>query len=166
MNAQRTIGRRRLLSAVATGLLAAGLAGCLGGCASLMPKLEPPRLSVTSVRFMHGNLQRQQIQLTVHVVNPNNRALAVRAITINLDLAGLAFATGVSDAAFTLPALGQTDFTLDVTANAATALVIVAASMAHRVVDYRAYGEVHLQKGLVQGLVRNLHFNQSGRVRL
>ncbi|MGH8207386.1 MAG: LEA type 2 family protein [Steroidobacteraceae bacterium] len=167
MSGERTFGRRRLLSGLAaTGALAGGLAAWLGGCATLIPKLDPPQLLVTRVRFLHGNLQRQQIQLTVHVVNPNDRALAVRGLSINLQLAGMPFASGISDAAFTLPALGQTDFTLDVTANVATALTIVAASMAHREVDYRAYGEVHLQKGLVQGLVRNLHFNQTGRVRL
>ncbi|HEX4025505.1 MAG TPA: LEA type 2 family protein [Steroidobacteraceae bacterium] len=159
----RALGRHRLLSGLAVAaLLAAGVAAWLGGCATLVPKLEPPRLLVTGVRLRHGNLQHQQLQLALHVINPNDRAIAVRGLTINLDLAGTPFASGQSDAAFTLPALGQTDFTLDVTANVASALLIVAANMSHRTLDYRVYGEVHLQKGLV----RNLHFNQTGRVRL
>jgi len=166
MSRRPRMSRRRLPRLAAAALLGAGLAAWLGGCATLMPRLAPPHLTVTSVRLQHGNLRQQQIQLTLRVVNPNDRTIAVRGLTVNLNLAGMPFASGVSDAAFTLPALGQTDFTLDVTANLASALAIVAASMAHRVVDYRVYGEVHLQKGLVQGLVRNLHFNQTGRVRL
>jgi LEA14-like dessication related protein len=145
---------------------ALGLAAWLGGCATLTPKLSAPRLTVTAVRLQSGNLQQQRIQLSLHVVNPNDRSIGVRGLEVNLDLAGAPFASGVSDAAFTLPALGETDFTLDVTANVTNALVIVAASMAHRAVDYRIHGRIHLQKGLVQGLVRNLHFNQAGRVRL
>jgi len=156
----------RRFGVAAAVLLVAGLTAWLGGCASLMPRLAPPQLQVVGVRLQHGNLRQQQIQLTLHVVNPNNRTIAVRGLTVNLDLAGMAFASGTSDAAFTLPALGQTDFVLDVTTNLANALVVLAARMSHRLVDYRVYGEIHLQKGLVQGLVRNLHFNQTGRVRL
>ena len=137
---------------------------CVGvsGCATLMPQLTAPQLTVTAVSFEGGDLQRQRLRLSLHVVNPNDRAIAVRGIEVNLDLAGMPFAMGVSDAALVLPARGASDFALEVTADVSNAVVVIAAGLANRAVDYRLYGEVHLQ----QGLLRTVHFNQSGRVRL
>ena len=134
----------------------------IAGCAALVPKLAAPQLTVTAVKFEGGDLLEQRLQLSLHVTNPNDRAIAVRGIEVNLDLAGTPFAMGQSDAAFILPGHGQTDFALNVTANVSSALGVLAANMAHRAVDYRVYGQVHLR----QGLVRTLHFAHNGRVRL
>jgi len=142
---------------------AALLATCLlGACAALVPKLEPPQLTVTGVELAGGNLQQQQVHLTLHVVNPNARAIDVRGIDCNLDLNGAAFAAGSTEAAFTLPAAGATDFGLNVTANLDAALVALLSGFGHKTVDYRMYGQVHLSSGLM----RNIPFEQKGRVKL
>jgi LEA14-like dessication related protein len=139
------------------------LASCvLGACAVLVPKLEPPQLTVTRVELAGGNLQQQQVHLTLHVVNPNARAIDVRGIDCNLELSGEAFATGSTEAAFTLPASGETDFGLNVTANLDAALVALLSGLGHKTVDYRMYGQVHL----ASGLMRNIPFEQKGRVKL
>lgn len=132
------------------------------GCASMLPKLQPPQLAVTGVAIGGGNLQQQPIRLTLHATNPNDRAIAIRNIECNLELAGAAFAQGTTDAAFTLPALGATDFTLNVTANLNNVLSALAGGLNHHTVDYRLYGLVRLQSGLV----RTIPFDQKGRVRL
>jgi LEA14-like dessication related protein len=146
---------------LALGLVVAGI-GMAGGCATLVPKLEPPVLTVTRVDLGGGSLDQQQLHLTVHVVNPNAREIKVRGIDCNLELSGQAFATGATDAAFTLPASGQTDFGLNVTANLNTALLAVLGGLGHKTVDYHFYGTVHLSSGLV----RNIPFDQSSRLRL
>jgi len=139
------------------------LASCLvGACAALVPKLEPPQLSVMRVELVGGNLQQQQVHLTLHVVNPNARAIDVRSIDCNLELSGEAFAAGSTEAAFTLPASGETDFGLNVTAHLDAALAALLSGLGHRTVDYRMYGEVHLSSGLM----RNFPFEQKGRVKL
>ena len=97
------------------GLLASALA--LAGCAGMLPKLEPPQLAISAVVIGGGNAQQQRLKLTFHATNPNNREIAIRGIECNLELAGTAFAQGSTDAAFTLPALGATDFDLNVTVN-------------------------------------------------
>ena len=132
------------------------------GCASMLPKLQPPELAVTAVTIGGGNLQQQPVRLTVHATNPNDRAIAIRDIECNLELAGSAFAQGTSAAAFTLPALGETDFTLNVTANLDNVLAALAGGFIHHTVDYRLYGQVRLQSGLV----RTIAFDQKGKVRL
>jgi LEA14-like dessication related protein len=136
--------------------------GALGGCASLLPKLAPPTLVITGVAIGGGNLQQQQIKLTFHATNPNNRAIPIRSIECNLELAGSPFAQGTTDAAFTLPALGETDFNLNVTANMNSVLAALAGGFGRHAVDYRVYGQVHLQGGLV----RTIPFDQKGSVRL
>ena len=141
-------------------LTAIGVA--LAGCASVLPKLEAPRLAVTGVVIGGGNIQQQQIRLTFHATNPNNRAIAIRSIECNLEIEGAAFAKGTTDAAFTLPALGETDFDLNVTANLNTVLGAFAGGFGRHAVDYRVYGQVHLQGGML----RNIPFDQRGKVRL
>jgi LEA14-like dessication related protein len=134
----------------------------LAGCASVLPKLEAPQLAVTSVVIGGGNSQQQQIRLTFHATNPNNRAIAIRSIECNLEIEGASFAQGATEAAFTLPALGETDFDLNVTANLNAVLAALAGGFGHHAVDYRVYGQVHLQGGML----RTIPFDQKGRVRL
>jgi len=134
----------------------------LSGCASLVPKLAPPTLVITAVSIGGGNLQQQQVRLTFHATNPNDRAIAVRSIECSLELAGTPFAEGATDASFTLPALGAVDFDMNVTANLSNALPALLGGIGHRPIDYRVYGQVHLQGGWV----RNIPFDQKGSVRL
>jgi LEA14-like dessication related protein len=142
--------------------LMVALLAALAGCASMLPKLAAPTLVVTRVVVGGGNLQQQQVRLTFHATNPNNRAIPIRRIECNLELEGTAFAQGATDVPFTLPASGETDFDLNVTANLNTVLGALAGGLGHHTVDYRVYGQVHLQGGMV----RTIAFDQKGRVRL
>jgi LEA14-like dessication related protein len=147
-----------LLAALAALAALAGLAGC----ASMLPKLAAPNLVVTRVVVGGGNLQQQQLTLTFHATNPNDRAIPIRRIECSLELAGTAFAQGATDVPFTLPPSGETDFDLNVTANLNTVLGALAGGLGHHTVDYRVYGQVHLQGGIL----RTIAFDQKGRVRL
>jgi LEA14-like dessication related protein len=136
-------------------------AGLTAGCASLTPHLEPPVLTVTRVDLGGGTLDQQLLHLTLHVVNPNAREIKVRGIDCNLELSGQPFASGATDAAFTLPASGETDFGLNVITNLNTALLSVLGGLGHRSVDYHLYGVVHL----AGGLVRNIPFDQRSHLK-
>lgn len=149
-------------AALAVLTVAALAPAVLSGCASIAPHLVAPEVTITNVRFEGGSLQRQQLQLTAHVYNPNDRAIAVESMSADVELNGMAFATGVTDAAFVLPPKGAYDVVLDVTADMGTGLVALAGRMSHRDLPYRIHGEVHLQRGLV----RLLHFSHSGDLRL
>lgn len=132
------------------------------GCATLVPKLEPPHVTVTGIDFGRGDFAHQSIRLRLHLANPNDRLIDVRGIECNVDLAGMPFAHGATAAAFTLPALGASDIELNVTADMNSALAALAGGLGHRALDYRLYGQVHLQNGLL----RNFGFDERGRVRL
>lgn len=144
----------------ATVLLACVLLLC--GCAALVPKLEPPKLEVTNVVLRGGSLNKQRIAVTFKVTNPNDRQVGIERIDCHIALSGHDFASGQTDAPFILPALGESDFQLDLTADLASALQVLAQQMGAKEVSYRLTGEVHLSGGLL----RNFPFTKDGRIAL
>ena len=144
----------------AASLLAALL--MLAACASLAPKLEAPRLEVVGVRFVGGDLAQQRIGLKIHASNPNARALAVQRIDYGIALAGSEFARGTTAAPFTLPASGETDFELQLTADMRTALKMLGTHLGEREGAYRVSGTVHF----AEGLLRVLPFSSGGQLAL
>jgi LEA14-like dessication related protein len=119
-------------------------------------------LNITGVTIGNGNGQQQPVRLSFHATNPNDRAIAVRRIDCNLDVGGNRFAYGQTDGPFTLPPLGAVDFDLNVTANIDTVLSALIGGLGNRSVEYRVYGKVLLQGGLM----RTIAFDQQGKVRL
>jgi LEA14-like dessication related protein len=147
----------------AAAMLLIALALSLSGCASMLPKLEAPRLSVVGIRLdPSGNMQQQQMQLTLHAVNPNNRDIPIRSIACKLEIESTPFAEGKTEESFLLPANGEIDFKVDIVANVNSALIAIAGGLGSRNVNYRLYGEVHL-KG---SILHSIPFDQKGRVKL
>ena len=134
----------------------------LAGCSSLVPKLEPPQLTVVGVQLLKADLLQQQLRVRLHVRNPNDRALPVRGIDYVVHLAGEEVAHGDSDRDFTVPALGEHEFDVNVYANAAPALLKFALGGRREPVEYRVTGRVQLSGGLV----RSIPFSQTGRLDL
>ena len=144
----------RLMAAL---LMLAALAGCA------YSHLEKPRLEVVDVQLLKGDLLQQQLRLRMRVQNPNNRQLPVAGINYDLAVAGEAFAHGESERDFIVPALGSAEFDVNVTANAATALLkILAGGRKLDTVDYRLTGKVALSSGML----RSIPFDQKGIINL
>ena len=88
------------------------LAGCVG-----MGQLEKPQVSLAGLELDEFGLFEQRFQVTLRVVNPNERAVTVNGVEFNLDLNGEHFASGVGHDAVTLPGLGEALVKLKVTTN-------------------------------------------------
>lgn len=131
----------------------------LAACA--YTRLEQPTLSVVGVEFIKGDLLSQQLRVRMRVQNPNDRALPVRGISYEVELAGQAFAHGDSASEFLVPANGGAEFDVNVTANAASALLRLLGSSDDRPA-YRIFGKVRL----ASGLVRNIPFDHKGVLNL
>jgi LEA14-like dessication related protein len=139
-----------------------GVTLMLAACASMLPKLLPPNLTVTAVQIgKSGNVMQQPVQLRLHATNPNNRDIPIRSIDCKLEIEGLPFADGQTEESFVLPANGEVDFNVDVIANLNSALAVLASGLGSRKVNYRVYGDVHL-KGTI---LRSIPFDQRGRVK-
>jgi LEA14-like dessication related protein len=142
-----------------------GLALACAGCSGLVPKLETPQLSLVGIRIQDMTFFEQHLLVRLRVRNPNDLALPVKGITVDFELAGEAFAEGVSARAFEVPAFGEAEFDMMVTANAATALLrIIDESRGKRVdsLDYRIRGKLSTSLGLL----RSVPFDERGTIAL
>jgi LEA14-like dessication related protein len=147
----------------ALAILAAALA--LGGCSAFVPKLESPRLSIVNVELLQGTIWEQRLRVHIRVENPNDRALPVASLAYSIEVAGQELAHGASNDSFIVPALGETEFATDVSANMAVALLTLLArghDAANTPVDYRIVGKVEL----ASGMMRSIPFEQKGSFKL
>ncbi len=141
------------------------LTGLLAGCSLFVPKLEAPRLSIVSVELLKSALWEQHLKVRMRVENPNNRSLPVKGLSYSIDLAGQEFASGVSGASFVVPAHGEAEFDMNVTANMAGALFKLfgrGGDSQSDQIEYRIRGKVSLS----EGLLRNVPFEQHGQFKL
>jgi LEA14-like dessication related protein len=149
-------------------LAACALAATLllsAGCA-VTPRLEPPQLSVIGVEIVRGDLFEQRFKARMRVQNPNDRSIAVRGVSYTLQIGGEELGRGLSGSSFTVPASGEAEFDMLVTANlAGTVLRLLERARSDGLPDslsYRLRGEVKL----AEGLVRTIPFDEKGSVRL
>ncbi len=153
--------RRVLICAIVASL---GLCVFLAGCSLIAPKFEKPRLSLSGVQLLEGNLFQQNFLAHLHVQNPNDRELPVNGIQLELSLEGQKVATGVTDRAFTVAPFGQSNFDMVVSANMATGLLklLKKANRNDGAIDYEMQGSVSLDMAFVQ----SLPFHERGSFKL
>ena len=130
------------------------------GCA--VARLEPPRLEVVEVGLLSASVLKQDLRLRMRVHNPNDMELPVRGLTYEVQLSGETFASGESERNIVVPALGQTEFNLDVSANAAAAVLRLLGDRSGNNPQYRVLGRLHL----ASGLIRSIPFEHKGELRL
>lgn len=93
--------RRALLPLLALSAL------LLGACASLQ-RPEPVEVILVGVEPLPGEGLELRMQVKLRVQNPNDLPLDYNGVSVQLDLQGKRFATGVSDAAGSVPRFGET----------------------------------------------------------
>jgi LEA14-like dessication related protein len=146
---------RGLVLAVLCALLAAG-------CASAL-QLEAPKLSVVSMNVQSADIFSQRMLVRMRVLNPNARELPVKGISYKIEIGGAEFAQGLTDTPFIVPALGEAEFDVQVTANLATALSqFLGRKGSRETLEYRLVGSVSLSSGFL----RRIPFDERGSVDL
>lgn len=139
------------------------LAAGLGGCSTLAPAIETPRLSIAGLAMPSTDLFSQQFLVRLNVENPNDRQLTVKAIEYQLFLEGDSFAQGSTSNAFVVPALGSTEFDMMVRTNfISSAGRLLTRLNGREQVNYVLEGTVHADLGLI----RKIPFRRSGSVTL
>ena len=140
--------RRLLILLVALGL---------SGCSLFVPKFERPTLSVVGVQLLKSDLWHQELRVRMRVQNPNDRSLPVAGIVYQLDVEGQELAHGMSGDSFVVPALGDAEFDMSVSANMANMLFkLLNRNTAE--VQYRIYGKISLSAGML----RSIRFDDKG----
>jgi LEA14-like dessication related protein len=136
----------------------------LGACSLMAPKFNRPNVTVISIQLRSGNLLQQNFAVKLNIQNPNDRALPVRGLHTELNVGGQQIASGVSDRAVIVPAFGESEFDMTITANLAVALLKLAdkANQHADSIDYDLTGEANIDLPFL----RNLPFHQSGSFNL
>jgi LEA14-like dessication related protein len=137
---------------------------CLGACSLLAPKFNRPNITVISIQLRGGNLLQQNFAVKLNIQNPNDRPLPVRGLHAELNVGGELIASGTNDRAVVIPALGESEFDLTITANLALALLKLADSANQHAdsIDYDLTGAASIDLPFL----RNLPFHQTGSFKL
>ncbi len=138
-----------------TWICLAGLCACVG-----LGKLETPGISFVSMRALEASLFEQRLEVRMLVRNPNDIELPVNGLVVDVELADEPFAHGVSAREFTVPAMGEAEFDMIVTANAAAALLKIAGGdrKSRAEIGYRLKGKLSTKLGLL----RSIPFDETG----
>jgi LEA14-like dessication related protein len=140
---------------------ACGLA--LSGCAAIPTNLETPEVSFVGLRTVEATVFEQRLEVRMKVANPNDVDIPVRGLEIDVELADEPFAHGVSAREFVVPARGEAEFDMNVTANAATALLkIVGSDRESGEIPYRLKGKLSTRLGML----RTIPFEETGTLPL
>jgi LEA14-like dessication related protein len=131
----------------------------LVGCATLPTNLETPEVTFVALRAVEASVFEQRLEVRMKVRNPNDIELPVNGLDVDIELAEEPFAHGVSAREFVVPARGEAEFDMLVTANAATALLKIAGG------DRKADSIGYKVKGKLStriGLLRTIPFEETG----
>ena len=140
-------------------LLATYLCGlALAGCAALPLNLKTPGISFVGLKTVEASVFEQKLEVRLKVNNPNSIELPVNGLDVDIELAGEPFAHGVSARELVVPALGEAEFDMNVTANAATALLKIAGEKKSDAIGYKLKGKLSTKLGMV----RTIPFEESG----
>jgi LEA14-like dessication related protein len=137
---------------------------CLGACSLLAPKFNRPNITVIGIELRGGNLLQQNFAVRLNIQNPNDRPLPVHGLHAELNVGGEQIASGTSDRAVVIPAFGESEFDMSITANLALALLKLAdrANQHADSIDYDLTGAASIDLPFL----RNLPFHQSGTLKL
>lgn len=132
----------------------------LGGCAAIPTNLKTPEVSFVSLRAVEASFFEQRLEVRMKVRNPNDVELPVNGLDVDIELAEEPFAHGESVREFVVPANGEAEFDMQVTANAATALLKIAGGDRRKsdAIDYKLKGKLSTRIGLL----RTIPFEETG----
>ena len=89
----------------------------LQSCATV-PGLDPLQVTVAGVEPLEGQGMELRMLVKLRVQNPNDAAVDYNGVAVEMIVQGKTFATGVSDAAGSVPRYGEAIISVPVTASA------------------------------------------------
>lgn len=87
------------------------------GCASLQGR-DPLQVTVAGIEPLQGQGLELRMLVKLRVQNPNDAPVAYNGLAVQMDVQGKTFATGVSDAAGSVPRFGEAVISIPVTVSA------------------------------------------------
>lgn len=158
MDASKRRALTRLLAAGSVPALSALATGC-----ALSPFADPPRVQLAGIEGLPGEGLELRFALRLRVQNPNPEELAWDGISLELDLRGQSFASGVAPLAGRVPGYGEAVVTVPVS--------VSGFAIARQVLDLaRGRGPKdrvpYALRGRLGGVMGGVRFASSGEVDL
>lgn len=136
-------------------------------CATMGPSLEAPRVSLVNIIQQPSSGMETTFQLELRLINPNDVAINLKGIDCRLEINDTTIASGVSNEAAELPALGTLVYPVTAYASASDFIMLMVRLMAASnstpedfELNYSLLGRVFLADGM-PGLNR-LSFKSEG----
>lgn len=143
-------------------LLAMG-ALCLGGCAA-WPGGDPLRVDLVGIDPLPGEGLELRFALRLRVQNPNDRDIQYDGVSLELDLRGQRFASGVAALSGQVPRFGETVLTLPVSVSGfSLARQLFGLARETRRIERVTYS---LRGKLASPLLGSMRFDSSGQIEL
>ncbi|MBN3767153.1 LEA type 2 family protein [Burkholderia sp. Ac-20365] len=134
----------------------------LGGCAGMFGG-DPLRVSVAGIEPLAGQGMEMRFNLKLRVQNPNDSPIDFNGVSVELDLNGKPFASGVSDQTGTVPRFGETVIGVPLTVPA-----LAAVRQAFAFADSAQSGQLpYMLRGrLAGGITGGTRFSDQGKLSL
>lgn len=143
----------------------AAAAVTLSGCAGVETYIESPYVSLNRVEVTRLDFDSQTVLLGFGVTNPNPFPLPVRSLTYGIDLDGHRFASGETEAGFTVPAQSDSAFAISVDLDllkTAPRLIHILREGARRDIPYQLEGRFQVDVPLAPPVT----FENAGTIQL
>jgi len=85
----------------------------LVGCASITPEIDPPKISLLSLRSIPFEGESPRFEIQLRVINPNKETLDIAGISYSIELLGRELITGVVNDVSPIAGYGEGIVTLD-----------------------------------------------------
>jgi LEA14-like dessication related protein len=119
----------------------------LANCTGVGQSDYPLSVQLADVRFAEPGLLEQSIGLDLRFTNPNPEPIQAQGLRFVMELEGSPFGTGVSDADFEIPRLGETVVPVTIRVQTGTLINRLLAIGAGEL-DYRISGDLFQSAGL------------------
>ena len=69
----------------------------IAGCASVMPDMDPPKVTVESIENIPSETGAPRFRISLRVINPNTQALDIAGISYGVEIMGQEVVAGVTN---------------------------------------------------------------------
>lgn len=136
----------------------------LGACASLT-RFEPLKVDLVGLQPLPSQNNEARFRVTLKLLNPNNRALNLDGVSVNLGLNGYDVLSGATNQPLNLPALGEARIPVDISLSLFSSLGLLQSLMtkpAGAPLQYQMDGKLHTSEMWLP----NLSFSRKGEIKL
>lgn len=133
-----------------------------GGCASLQ-RTEPIDVSMSGVEPLQGQGLELRMLVKLRIQNPNNVPLDFNGVSVQMDVQGKRFATGVSDAVGSVPRFGEMVVSVPMSISVLSIVRQAAGVMTN---EYRGKLEYEMTGRLAGPAFNSVRFNSKGEFTL